>query len=93
MPYSPFVARVYAGASDSYFSDVRPDALLGNVQSIRFDEGQDASRPFQRFRPSLLDVETIISVMDASDRPYQAGYLVWLQVEVGTAAAATGFAA
>ena len=38
-----------------------------------------------------LTWETIISVTDASDRPYQAGYLVWLQVEVGTAAAATWF--
>ena len=91
MAYSPFRARVYAGVSDSYFSDTRPDALMGNVQRIRLTEGQDASRPFQRFRPSRLDVETIISVTDASDRPYQAGYLVWLQVEVGTAAAATWF--
>ena len=41
--------------------------------------------------PSRLDVETIINVQDAGDRPYQAGYLVWLQVEVGTAAAATWF--
>ena len=64
---------------------------MGNVQRIRLTEGQDASRPFQRFRPSRLDVETIIAVQDASDRPYQAGYLVWLQVEVGTAAAATWF--
>ena len=91
MAYSPFRARVYAGVSDSYFSDTRPDALMGNVQSIRLTEGQDASRPFQRFRPSRLDVETIINVQDASDRPYQAGYLVWLQVEVGTAAAVTWF--
>ena len=91
MAYSPFRARVYAGVSDSYFSDTRPDALMGNVQRIRLTEGQDASRPFQRFRPSRLDVETIINVQDASDRPYQAGYLVWLQVEVGTAAAATWF--
>ena len=91
MAYSPFRARVYAAASDSYFSDVRPAALMGRVQRIRLTEGQDASRPFQRFRPSRLDVETIISVTDASDRPYQAGYLVWLQVEVGTAAAATWF--
>ena len=91
MAYSQFRARVYAGVSDSYFSDTRPAALMGNVQSIRLTEGQDASRPFQRFRPSRLDVETIIPVTDASDRPYQAGYLVWLQVEVGAAAAATWF--
>ena len=41
--------------------------------------------------PSRIDVETIIPVTSAVDRPYQAGYLVWLQVEVGTAAAATWF--
>ena len=57
--------------------------LWATYSGYRLTEGQDASRPFQRFRPSRLDVETIIAVQDASDRPYQAGYLVWLQVEVG----------
>ena len=91
MAYSPLNAGIYIGAADSYFTDTRPDELLGFVQWIRLSEGADANRPFQRFRQSRLDFETVFVGADAQSRPYQAGQLVWLQVGVGSAAATTWF--
>ena len=91
MAYSPLNPTIYIGAAASYFTDTRPDELLGFVQRIRFNEGVDASRPFQRFRQSRLAFETVFVGTDAQSRPYQAGQLVWLQVGVGSAAATTWF--
>ena len=54
-------------------------------------EGVDANRPFQRFRNSRLDFEIIISAVDAGERPYQAGQLVWLEVAAGAGAAEVWF--
>ena len=91
MGYSPFIPTVYVGSTASYFTDTQPDALAGLLQSVRLTEGQDANRPFQRFRPSRLDVEVIIPAATAGSRELQAGELVWLEVAVGTAAAAVWF--
>ena len=91
MAYSPLHAAIYIGTAPSYFTDTRPDELLGLVQWIRFSEGADASRPFQRFRQSRLDFETVFVGADVQSRPYQAGQLVWLQAGVGSAAATTWF--
>ena len=91
MAYSPLTPSIYVGAAPSYFTDTRPDALTGRLQSVTFNEGLDANRPFQRFRNSRLDFEIIISAAEAGERPYQAGQLVWLEVAAGAGAAEVWF--
>ena len=91
MAYSPLTPSIYVGAAPSYFTDTRPDALMGRLQSVTLTEGVDANRPFQRFRNSRLDFEIIISAVDAGERPYQAGQLVWLEVAAGAGAAEVWF--
>ena len=91
MGYSPLSPLVYAGNVSSYFGDDRPDIIPGRLQSVQFREGWDGQRPFQRFQPSRVDVETIIPVALAKERPFLAGQLIWLQVGVGTAAPETWF--
>ena len=91
MAYSPLTPSIYVGAAPSYFTDTRPDALIGHLQSVTLTEGVDANRPFQRFRNSRLDFEIIISAAEAGERPYQAGQLVWLEVAAGAGAAEVWF--
>ena len=91
MAYSPLTPGIYVDAAPSYFTGIRPDALTGRLQSVTLTEGVDANRPFQRFRNSRLDFEIIISAVDAGERPYQAGQLVWLEVAAGAGAAEVWF--
>ena len=91
MAYSALTPSIFIGAVGSYFADTRPDALTGRLQSVTLTEGVDANRPFQRFRNSRLDFEIIISAVDAGERPYQAGQLVWLEVAAGAGAAEVWF--
>ena len=91
MAYSPLTPSIYVGVAPSYFTDIRPDALMGRLQSVTLTEGVDANRPFQRFRNSRLDFEIIISAVDAGERPYQAGQLVWLEVAAGAGVAEVWF--